>query len=59
MELKHCPYCGSNKIITNGEDDELGYYYYIIECENCGARTDKADDEEEAILLWNNRKEGL
>lgn len=38
--LKPCPFCGGKAKMERGEHSrpEEGYEYYIIECEECGAR---------------------
>lgn len=51
MDLKHCPFCGSNDVELCGGD---GCYY--VTCNNCcdGAYP---ETEEEAVNAWNTRYE--
>lgn len=45
-ELKPCPFCGSENIVTVG---------YTIFCNDCGCKieTDGFETEEQAIEMWN------
>ena len=69
-ELKPCPFCGGKAIYFSQLDvipeyDENGayvdakdfVYYEYVECEQCGARIDINDDEEDGITVikWNRR----
>ena len=68
-EFKPCPFCGGkakiDKIRHSGGFGE-GYDNWLIKCEECPAKMEIAADnfyereyytEEEAIAMWNNRKE--
>lgn len=59
-ELKHCPFCKSNRIVIVREEVhseiEEGTLY-SAECLNCGARSARAPRAEYAIARWNMRKE--
>ena len=53
VELKACPFCGSNHVAP----DSLGWYMgaWIIKCEECAAQTDIYVTEALAIKAWNRR----
>lgn len=53
MEIKKCPCCGSEAIITN----QAITLWYSLHCRNarCNIRTPPCGTEEEAIRIWNNR----
>ena len=51
MEIKPCPFCGSENLSVKSWEGG-GYIGYII-CNNCEAYGPSATDEEKAIRLWN------
>jgi Lar family restriction alleviation protein len=53
MELKPCPFCGSDKVDTAGS----AYYgdWYVL-CPACGAAGPAERTEEESKVGWNRRK---
>lgn len=56
-KLKHCPFCGSNKVATallpnrNNKEDLA----YAVVCQNCGAMTWGSMYRPEAVKQWNRR----
>lgn len=57
INLKSCPFCGSNavQIFDNSTEDEE---YYMIECENCNAAVcfgDESETREGVARMWNKR----
>lgn len=48
MEIKPCPFCGSEKLYT----DEGLFKKYVF-CRNCHAYGPSGDTVEEALRLWN------
>ena len=51
-ELKPCPFCGSESLFADIDDD--GFY---IECNGCLARSPVANTQAEAEMRWNRRTE--
>ena len=53
MELKPCPFCGSQDI---GLWTSYGYEYLnYVWCGGCGAKTESFPEEAQAIEAWNRR----
>lgn len=48
MELKPCPFCGSDEIV-------LGKGLFAVMCLGCGVITKYYNTEKEAIAAWNRR----
>lgn len=55
-ELKPCPFCGSWAAFVETKHKK---YPFMIKCMNgnCAARTDRTQEREYAIKLWNRRKD--
>ncbi len=56
-ELKACPFCGSEKIITD-KDDKMAIdekYIHIVGCFDCCSATGYCESKEDAIEAWNTR----
>lgn len=51
-ELKPCPFCGSNKIITR----KTRMWHRVV-CEACGTVSGYWFNKEQAITAWNERAE--
>jgi Lar family restriction alleviation protein len=47
MKISPCPFCGSSNVGA--------YQKSFVQCRNCIATGPMADDEQEAIGLWNTR----
>ena len=59
-ELKHCPFCKSNRIVIVREEVHPGIEegtLFSAECLNCGARSARVTKAEHAIGKWNMRRE--
>lgn len=66
IKLKPCPFCGNGGAIdyahggnqhytdASGKDMNTPFLYEVVCCV-CGAKTDKTDDPNMAIKLWNRR----
>jgi len=59
-ELLPCPFCGSNKIQCELEEDGPQEWYRVMECDECGAKgpmvADTQDDPcGDALMRWNRR----
>jgi Lar family restriction alleviation protein len=54
VELKPCPFCGSEQV-TTAPDHEFGGTTWDVICKACGARV-SSDLEEQAIAAWNTRQ---
>ena len=52
LDLKPCPFCGSDDVHMLG-DDEDGVFHVM--CKNCRAETDYFDTEDDAANAWNRR----
>lgn len=52
IELKPCPFCGSEKIKLWGD----GVKAYWCQCQHCMASTTSDYKKDEAIKAWNMRK---
>lgn len=58
MELKNCPFCGSDKIaVTSVFSRTHEYDLSSVECGNCLARSGSALEDNQAVILWNIRSE--
>lgn len=58
-ELNNCPFCGGEAKLQSHVDD-FDIWYYYIQCDNCGAKSDYYDTdegEEAPIEAWNTRAE--
>jgi Lar family restriction alleviation protein len=49
-ELKPCPFCGSNIVLTGGKE-----YGIAVFCKNCFSDGPVEDSDAEAITAWNTR----
>ena len=49
MEIKHCPFCGSEKVSLGSCLEKL----YQVECMNCGANGSCVASAKKAVWLWN------
>lgn len=51
MEIKPCPFCGSNKC---GENYQHGFAEgWVVRCNSCGANGQVFENEQDAIEQWN------
>ena len=50
MELKDCPFCGHNEVMTFDHGD-----CFAVGCLNCHAEGPSADTRDEATEKWNDR----
>lgn len=55
VELKICPFCGSNNLDKNTTNENA----YWIECKECTGQTMHGISWEEAVDNWNERVETL
>lgn len=58
IELKHCPFCGSEAFLAEYDYafDDNGYVAtYGVECNGCHAAIFEYDTAEEAADAWNRR----
>ena len=53
IELKRCPFCGSNDVVLCEYEDK--YYKYQVFCRDCGIGTVKEHIKDIAIGAWNRR----
>ena len=54
MKIEVCPHCG-NDAIAKFEQNCFGERKYWIECQTCGAQTEKRKSLEDAASNWNRR----
>ena len=52
-ELKSCPFCGGIPFMN--EDIRFGYQ---IRCSKCLSMTRRFEFKKDAVILWNNRRNG-
>lgn len=50
IELKPCPFCGSEGVICNRFED-----VYYVECLSCSAKVESYNGLEDAVAGWNTR----
>ena len=58
LELRPCPICGGEAVITTDNDhavDGKVYKVYIARCSNCDTATFRFNTREEAAAAWNRR----
>ena len=55
-KLKNCPFCGSDNIVIENYEDQIGGTLYNGVCIDCFASSGSAANETTAIILWNNRE---
>ena len=53
IELKPCPFCGSEMILIGHDGHDNGIHY--AHCWDCGVSTNNFDTEERAAEAWNRR----
>ncbi len=53
--LKHCPFCDEYANLLHGSSFSKDYWF--VECARCLARTREVNSPDDAIRLWNKRKE--
>ena len=52
-----CPYCGADvRLLHLHQQDEMPRF---VRCGKCGARGPTADTAEEAVIMWNERPDGV
>lgn len=56
-ELKPCPFCGSKNIELSAEEYYDKDVFYIVSCNNCGAKIEGSGRNKEAAEAWNTRCE--
>ncbi len=54
-QLKPCPFCGGHANLLRGS--EFGNNYWRVACGRCLTETRKVNFPDDAIGLWNSRKE--
>ena len=54
-ELKHCPFCGSERTYMNSILMETGKRFFIAYCLDCGISTRAFLDVRDAEKAWNRR----
>lgn len=54
-QLKPCPFCGEYANLLKGSSFSNDYWF--VECARCLARTREVNSPDDAIRLWNKRKE--
>ena len=54
-KLKHCPFCGCYANLLRCSEFSKDYWY--VACDRCLAKTRKVNSPDDAIGLWNERKE--
>ena len=54
-QLKPCPFCGGYAHLLKGYDFSNEYWHVV--CDRCLTETRKVNSPDDAIRLWNNRKE--
>jgi len=54
-ELKACPFCGGEAILSAAENNFREDNKYRIFCHDCGVLTKTYYDKELAIMKWNAR----
>lgn len=57
VELKPCPFCGSKNIELSAEEYYDKDVFYIVSCNNCGAKIEGSGRNKEAAEAWNTRCE--
>lgn len=50
IELKPCPFCGSDDVICDMFED-----VYFVECWDCCAKVESCNGLEAAVVRWNTR----
>ena len=54
-QLKPCPFCGGYANLLRGSEFSNDYWY--VTCGRCLAETRKVNSPDDAIRLWNSRKD--
>jgi hypothetical protein len=57
IPLKACPFCGMPEGAVKHINDGW-HQYWVVRCQDCGAHGWEAGTVVQAMLGWNNRKEG-
>lgn len=55
QEIKFCKFCGNNELDIEVTLDRESGKKYRVHCRQCGANGPLRNDEDNAILWWNNR----
>ena len=55
IELKPCPFCGSENVRVVSQTLEAYFLGYIVHCDGCGVETKHFFDEQKAAEAWNRR----
>ena len=60
IELKKCPFCGSDGELREYEDKKTGNLWYGVRCRNCNCIGNDIDpqygNQQNAINAWNRRE---
>ncbi|KKM91233.1 hypothetical protein LCGC14_1230530 [marine sediment metagenome] len=58
MDLKPCPFCGSEKLVFHKYSPRHASFscFYYVACESCKSETSMRDSRELASESWNQRK---
>ena len=57
VKVRNCPFCNANdRILTIRNVWDLNSGHHKIDCLGCGASGPDADNEAEAVMMWNSRK---
>ena len=56
VNLKPCPFCGSENVRVRDYSDPMIYYYFVI-CKECKSKSGNFGIKEKAIEAWNRRAE--
>ena len=54
-KLKLCPFCGREATCVQETTFGGKIILYFVECDDCGARSDRFMEQSDAIKVWNRR----